>query len=89
MALVFRSAKDLKDRLPHVLRDARRADVVITLRGTPTAILRRFSPDELEGMMLLQSPAVRRRIKRSLDQARKGQTVDLDVLMDELGAPPR
>jgi hypothetical protein len=85
MALTFRSAKDLKDRLPRVLRDAQKGDVVITMRGTPTAILRRFSAAELEAVVLLQSPAVRRRVKRALAQAQSGKGVDLEVLMEELG----
>lgn len=82
---MFRSATDLKDRLARVLRDAQKGDVVITKRGTATAILRRFTPAELEAVVLLQSPAVRRRIKRVLAQPQSGKGVDLEVLMEELG----
>ena len=85
MALMFRSATDLKDRLRRVLRDAQKGDVVITLRGTPTAILRRLTSAELEAVMLLQSPAVRRRVQRALSQAQSSKGVDLEILMEELG----
>jgi hypothetical protein len=88
-ALMFRSATDLKVRLPRVLRDAQKGDVVITMRGTPTAILRRCTPAELEAVVLLRSPAARRRINRALVQAQSGKGVDLQVLMEELGARRR
>jgi hypothetical protein len=89
MGIVFRSAKDLKDHLPSVLRDAARGDVVITMRGTPKAILRRFSAEELEGSILLRSRTVRRRVKRALDEARSGRTVSLQALIEQLGTPTR
>lgn len=89
MAIVFRTAKDLKDHLPSVLRDAAKADVVITMRGTPKAILRRFSAEELEGTILLRSRTVRQRVKKALDDASAGRTVSLEALIDQLAAPRR
>jgi hypothetical protein len=89
MAIVFRTAKELKDHLPRVLRAAQKADVVITMRGKPLAILRRYTPEELEGAVLMQSRIVRRRMKQALDEARAGKVVPLDTLLEQLGAAPR
>jgi hypothetical protein len=88
MPIVFRSAKQLKDHLPQVMRDARRADVVITMRGKPAAFLRQFTEHELEGAVLMQSAVVRRRMKRALEQIRAGRGVSLDALMEQV-APGR
>ena len=55
MAVAYRTVKDLKLHTPAVLRATRRQDVVITLHGKPVAILRRFTPAELEATILMQS----------------------------------
>ena len=55
MPIVFRSAKQLKGNLEPVMADARKADVVITVRGTPTAFLRLFTEHEFEGALFLRS----------------------------------
>ena len=89
MPIVFRSAKQLKDSLPKVMRDARKADVVITMRGKPTAFLRHFTEHELEGALLMQSPTVRRRMKRALEQIRAGRSLSLDALMEQVAAGGR
>jgi PHD/YefM family antitoxin component YafN of YafNO toxin-antitoxin module len=89
MPIVFRSAKQLKDSLPKVMRDARKADVIITMRGKPAAFLRHFTEHELEGALLMQSPAVRRRMKRALEQIRAGRGVSLDALMEQVAAGGR
>jgi PHD/YefM family antitoxin component YafN of YafNO toxin-antitoxin module len=89
MPIVFRSAKQLKDSLPRVMRDARKADVVITMRGKPAVFLRHFTENELEGALLMQSPTVRRRMKRALEQIRAGRGVSLDSLMEQVAAGGR
>ena len=89
MPIVVRSAKQLKDDLPRIMRDARKADVVITMRGRPAAFLRRFTEHELEGALLMQSPTVRRRMKRTLDQLRTGRSVSLDSLKKQVVAVGR
>lgn len=89
MPIVFRSAKQLKDHLPQVMRDARRADVVITVRGKPAVFLRHLTEHEIEGAVLMQSPTVRRRMKRALEQIRAGRGVSLDALMEQVAAGGR
>jgi hypothetical protein len=89
MAIVFRTAKELKDHLPRVLRTAQKADVIITMRGKPLAILRRYTLEELEGAILMQSRTVRRRMKQALADARAGKTIPLDTLVEQVAAAPR
>jgi PHD/YefM family antitoxin component YafN of YafNO toxin-antitoxin module len=89
MPIVFRSAKQLKDHLPQIMRDARKADVVITMHGKPAAFLRHFTEHELEGAMLMQSSTVRRRMKRALEQIRAGRGVSLDALMEQVATGGR
>ena len=50
-----------------------------------TLRVRRLTSAELEAVMLLQSPAVRRRVQRALSQAQSSKGVDLEILMEELG----
>lgn len=81
MAVAYRTVKDLKLHTPAVLRATRRQDVVITLHGKPVAILRRFTPAELEATILMQSKGLRTRLRKALEQARTGREVSVDQLM--------
>ena len=81
MAVAYRTVKDLKLNTPAVLRAARRHDVVITLHGKPVAILRRFTPAELEATVLLQSKGLRARLSKALEQVRAGHEVSLEQLV--------
>lgn len=84
MPIAVRSATQLRKTLSATLRMAQRRDVVITVRSTPTAILRRFSREELEAALLVQSPSVRRRIERAFAEIAQGRsTVSLTALMRE------
>src|SRR5262245_11318069 len=82
--IVFRSVKQLKEHPGRVIRDARKADVVITVHGTPRAFLRPLAKHEFEGALLMQSPATRRRMKRALAQIGSGRGVSLGTLMEQL-----
>ena len=81
MAVAYRTVKDLKLHTPAVLRATRRQDVVITLHGKPVAILRRFTPAELEATVLLQSKGLRARLRKALEQVRAGREVSVDQLV--------
>jgi antitoxin (DNA-binding transcriptional repressor) of toxin-antitoxin stability system len=81
MAMEYRTVKDLKLNTPEVLRATRRHDVVITLHGKPVAILRRFTPAELEATVLLQSKGLRARLRKALEQVRSGREVSLEQLV--------
>ena len=84
MPIVFRSAEWLKESVGRAIRDARTADVVITLRGTPTALLCRLAKHELEGALLMQSPTTRRRMRRALAQIRSGRGLALGGLVEQV-----
>ena len=77
MAIAYRTVKDLKLNTPAVLRATRRHDVVITLHGKPVAILRRFTPAELEATVLLQSKGLRARLRKALDRPSPHRPRDL------------
>lgn len=80
MPIQYRTMKDLKERTTSVLQAARKADVIITLRGEPKALLRRISRDELEGLILLESKGVRRVLEQAVHEIREGRTVSLEKL---------
>jgi hypothetical protein len=82
--IVFRSVKLLKEHPGRVIGDARKADVVITEHGTPTVLLCALAEHELEGAVLMQSPAIRRRMKRALQQIGSGCGVSLGSLMQQI-----
>jgi hypothetical protein len=86
MPIVFRSAPQFKDSTKRVIADARKADVVITVRGIPTAFLRVFTEQELEGALLMHSPTTRRLMKRALEQIDSGRGVSLGTLTQQLAA---
>lgn len=89
MPIRYRTMKDLKERTTAVLQAARKADVVITLRGEPQALLRRIGRDELEGLILLESKRVRRVLEQAVQEIREGRTVSLEKLVSRSGVAAR
>lgn len=89
MTIAYRTVKDLKERTPKVLQTAQKQDVVITLRGQPLAIIRKFTPEELESTVLLGSRTVRQRLRQALAAAGEGRTITVDELVERLAAPAR
>ncbi|HEV8714217.1 MAG TPA: hypothetical protein VGX03_15500 [Candidatus Binatia bacterium] len=81
MPIQYRTMKDLKEKTPSVLRAAQRADVVITLRGEPKALLRQISKDELEGLQLLESKRVRQLFAQAVRDAKAGRSVPFEELL--------
>lgn len=86
MPIQYRTMKDLKEKTPSVLRAAQRAEVVITLRGEPKALLRRISKDELEGLQLLESKRVRQLLAQAVRDVKAGRTVPLEELIERTAA---
>lgn len=80
MPLQYRTMKDLREKTSAVLRAAQRADVVITVRGEPKALLQRISKDEVEGLRLLESKRVQQLLARSMRDVKAGRTVPLEKL---------
>ena len=54
---------------------------MITLHGKPVAILRRFTPAELEATVLLQSKGLRARLRKALEQVHAGREISLEQLV--------
>ena len=82
MPMKYRTVTDLRKRTLTVLRDMQRADVVITVRGEPKALLQHIGKNEAEGLQLLESPKVRQLLSRALRDAKAGRTVPFEKLLE-------
>lgn len=86
MPIRYKTMKELKEKTPEVLRTARRADVVITLHGKPTAVLHRFSEAEVEATLFAESPRVKKLLKSAMDDVRAGRIVPVESVLSNLRA---
>lgn len=84
MPIQYRTMKELKEKTPDVLKAAQRADVIITLRGKPAAVLHRFSEAELEATLFSESKRVKKLLKSALDDVRAGRMVPLESLLAKI-----
>ena len=89
MGITFRNMKELKEKTNAVVEEAQRDDVVITSRGKPLAFLRRFEEDELEAVVVLQSPRVQDMLSRALKDVQEGRTVSLEEYLRPAAAEER
>jgi len=81
--------RDAKGSLSEYTRRARKAPVVVTLRGRPVALLRTLSDEEWEDFVVSSSPAFRRIIERARkDYAARGG-IPLEEIEREFALPPR
>jgi hypothetical protein len=88
MPIHYKTMKELKEKTPEVLRTARRADVIITLHGKPTAVLHRFNGAEVEATLFAESPRVKKLLKIALDDVRAGRMVPVESVLARLGSDP-
>lgn len=86
MPVQFRTMKELKEKTPDVVKATKQGDVVITLRGKPTAVLHRFSEAELEATLFAESKRVKKLLKNALEDVRAGRTVPLEALLAKISA---
>ena len=84
MPVQYRTMKELKERTPDVLKAAQRADVIITLRGKPAAVLHRFSEADLEATLFADSKRIKKLLKSALEDVRAGRTVPLESLLAKM-----
>jgi len=75
--------------LSEYTRKARKADVVVTRRGKPVALLRVLTDEEWEDYVVSRSPVFRRILKRSEASYKKQGGIPLEVIEREFGLPPR
>lgn len=84
MSIQYRTMKELKERTPEVVKAAQRADVIITRRGKPAAVLHRFSEAELEATLFSESKRVKKLLKSALEDVQAGRTVPLESLLAKM-----
>lgn len=81
----FATMKDLKERTPWVLREAKRGNgIVLTLHGRPAALLQPLTEEELDAFVLSQSKKVKKLLKLAWKQVREGKVHDLEDVLEEL-----
>ena len=83
--MVVCTATELRRSLLDVFQKIQRRPVLITVRGRPQAVLQKFTDLDLEATAFVRRPSTRRAIRRALTQAVKGQGVDVEALVKELG----
>jgi hypothetical protein len=73
MAILFRSVKELKEQTPKILKAAQEADIIITLRGKPQILVRRFTEEDLSEA-LARSEQVKHGLARGIADLKAGRT---------------
>jgi prevent-host-death family protein len=81
MPIQYKTMTELREKTASVLQAAQRADVVITVRGEPKAMLQQITRQEVEGLQLLESPTVRRLLHRAIRDVKAGRTLPFEVLL--------
>lgn len=81
--------QDATGSLSEYTRKARKADVIVTRRGKPVALLRVLTDEEWEDYVVSRSPVFRRILKRSEASYRKHGGIPLEEIEREFGLPPR
>jgi hypothetical protein len=87
MPVLFRSVKQLKEEMPKVLEAAQAADIIVTLRGKPKVIVRRFTEDDLSEA-LARSEQVKQGLARGIADLRAGRTKPFRVRRTRATARP-
>lgn len=79
----FVNVRELKNQASAVLRRARKGDVVVTLRGKPTAVLHAVTGDDLDDYLLAHSPKFQRTVQAAFRDYRRRGGVPLETLIKE------
>lgn len=78
----FVNVRELKNQTSAVLHYTENGkDVIVTSRGKPCAVIHHLSEDEIEDYILLNHPQFKKKLKKSLEEYARGETVDLDKLI--------
>lgn len=73
MPMQYRTMQDLTEKTPSVLRAAQWADVVITLRRAPKALLRYLSNEERKRSQRLASTRMHQLLTRALAMSQRNE----------------
>lgn len=76
----FVNMRELKIHASQVVRRSRRGDVVVTLRGKPTAVIHAVDEEDLEAYLMEHSPLFLRKMAQAVREAREGKRYSYDEI---------
>ena len=80
----FANIRELKAKTSKVLRTVEKGNtVLVTTHGRPTAMLVPVTEDDIEDVLLVHSPTLRKKIEEGLKDIRVGRTMSLAQYIDE------
>jgi len=83
----FVNVRELHDRTAEILREIKNGNpVFVTRYGKPIAVIRDLAEDDLEGLVMLSEPKLRKGLEEARADAAAGRVSDLDDLMAETKA---
>ena len=81
----FANIKELKTKTSELIETANTGEmVIITYRGKPRAILKRFSKEEIEDYALAHHPEIRRSIEEAYKDYKKHGGIKAEDIISEL-----
>ena len=83
----FVNVRELHDRTAEILRDVKNGNpVFVTRYGKPIAVIRDLAEDDLEGLVMLSDPKLRKGLEEARADVAAGRVSDLDDLIAETKA---
>ena len=83
----FVNVRDLHDRTAEILREVKNGNpVFVTRYGKPIAVIRDLAEDDLEGLVMLSDPKLRKGLDEARADVAAGRVSDLDDLVTETKA---
>ncbi len=80
----FVNVRELHDRTAEILREVKNGNpVFITRYGNPIAVIRDLAEDDLEGLVMLSDPKLRKGLEEARADAAAGRVSDLDDFIAE------
>jgi len=80
----FTNIRELKAKTSKVLRTVEKGNtVLVTTHGRPTAMLVPVTEDDIEDVLLVHSPSLRKKIEEGLKDIRAGRTMSLAQYIDQ------
>ena len=84
MGVSFVNVRELKNKTSAVLQSAQGGQhVIVTFRGKPYALIRKFAEEELEDFILANHPDFQEAVRKSRQENLRGETVDLRTFIRE------
>jgi PHD/YefM family antitoxin component YafN of YafNO toxin-antitoxin module len=81
----LRNVAELHNKTSEILREVNKEGyVVITSHSKPTAIIKKFSEDEIEDFVIENNPTIRESILNAYDDYFKNSGISIDKVIKEL-----